>query len=145
MADLGPIPVSLTGITTGSAITGTGVWSLVLLIVFWIIKQRPQMAAAKNSADASLRQDLLTRIMTLEKDGALARETCDKQLAEMRLEMNERQQRCDNEINGLRNEVAGLHRQMAQVERSAARRMTGETPPDFEALADKIAEKGARK
>lgn len=57
-----PIEVAQTGISWGSAIIGTGVWSAVAAIVIAYFKQRTPFTKIKIDSDASLRAELLDKI-----------------------------------------------------------------------------------
>ena len=57
-----PIEVAQTGISWGSIIIGTGVWSAVAAIVIAYFKQRTPFTKIKIDGDASLRAELFDKI-----------------------------------------------------------------------------------
>jgi ElaB/YqjD/DUF883 family membrane-anchored ribosome-binding protein len=101
------------GLTFG----GAGIWTLVALVVVWIIRIQPKMRELQNSADGSLRKDLMERIDKLEKQLSEERRECDREMHEMREEFR-------NTIKAMQQTIDGLHRQLLAQSSSLALRLT---------------------
>lgn len=117
--------LGIPGLTFG----GAGIWTLVALAVVWIIRIQPKMRELQNSADGSLRKDLMERIDKLEKQLLDERRQCDRELDAMRVE-----------LRGMQQTVDGVHRQLIAQSSSLALRLT---PPNTEAAAaaDRVVER----
>lgn len=119
---------------------GWGGWAaaaLMALGIFRVVPHIMQQLTARRQLDQTgaltINALLMARVTALETAGEMARKDCDRQLTELRTHF-------EQQLAKLRGEYDGLLRQFRQVESSAAR-TRWDTPPDFEALADRIGEK----
>lgn len=130
------VPVTVQGLSWG----GLANWALLAVITplaIGFFKIWPKLRQLNNESDASLRNDLMARIDTLEKQMSEERRECNTRLDAMqraheaRLDAMQKQHETENAA--LQGEIKGLRDSIMQTARSGAAVMMHANAPTSEA------------
>lgn len=147
---------------SGGAAAGTG-WTptdyLLLVIIIGafssiitgFIKVKPALDKISSERDASLRQDLMQRIGTLEESMAKAslrhseviakiKDEHSQEITRIREQMLNQQKVCEEENRDLRKQIDGLHRQIVQWQLVSGHAVPLNISPEARRAIDKITE-----
>lgn len=123
--------LGIPGLTFG----GVGNWAIFAAVVVAIVRIIPQMTSLRNSADGSLRKDLMDRIDKLELQLRDERKECDREMDAMRTEFRA-------STKALEQTIDGLHKQILAQSAALTLRLPAST--NASNAADRIVERLSR-